>query len=69
MILNLDFRGQLAALAALLLGCWALIVSVTSGSWVLFVGAVGFTILALFYLIIDIWGFRKWAFFFVVISR
>ncbi len=47
---------------------YPLIVSVTTGSWVLFVGAAGFAILALFYLIIDIWGFRKWAFFFVVIG-
>lgn len=47
---------------------YQMIVAVTTGSWVLFVGAVGSAILALLYLIIDIGGFRKWAFFFVVIG-
>lgn len=74
-------RGPWAKLGMLTgtgLGClglslvWAqwypMIVSVTTGSWVLFVGAVGSGVLALFYLIIDVWGFRKWAFFFVVIG-
>ena len=45
-----------------------MIVSVTTGSWVLFVGAVGVGLLMLFYLVVDLWGFRKWAFFFVVIG-
>lgn len=74
-------RGPLAKLGWLTgtaLGClvlslvWShwypMIVSVTTGSWVLFVGAVGSGLLAMFYLVVDIWGFRKWTFFFVVIG-
>lgn len=39
-----------------------------TGSWVLFVGALGVGLLTLFYLVVDISGFRKWAFFLVVIG-
>jgi len=54
---------------SLVWGRWyPMIVSVTTGSWVLFVGAIGSWLLALFYLVIDVWGFRRWAFFFVVIG-
>ncbi len=70
--------AKLGLLAGTAVSCLALslvwsrwhpmIVSVTTGSWVLFVGAVGVAVLALFYLVIDIWGFRKWALFFVVIG-
>ena len=70
--------AKLGLLAAMALGClglslaWSrwypMIVSVTTGSWVLFVGAVGVGLLMLFYLVVDLWGFRKWAFFFVVIG-
>jgi len=35
---------------------------------VLFAGGISFLLLSLFYLIIDIWGFRKWAFIFKVIG-
>lgn len=61
---------SLACLAASLVWShwYPMIVSITTGSWVLFVGAVGFGLMALFYLIIDIGGLRKWAFFFVVIG-
>jgi len=47
---------------------YPMIVSLTTGSWVLFVGAVGMGLSALFYLVNDIGGFRKSAFFFVVIG-
>lgn len=47
---------------------YPMIVSVTTGSWVLMVGAVGMGLLALFYLVADIWGLRKWTFFFIVIG-
>ena len=67
--------GGLTATALACLGLslvWSqwypMIVSLGTGSWVLFVGAVGCGLLALFYLIIDVWGVRKWAFFFVVIG-
>ncbi|MDD4872743.1 MAG: DUF5009 domain-containing protein [Kiritimatiellae bacterium] len=69
---------KLKWLAGVSLGClvlsfaWSysypMLVAITTGSWVLFVGAVGFGLLLLFYLIVDVWGFRKWAFFFVVIG-
>lgn len=39
-----------------------------TSSLVLFAGGLSFLLLALFYLIIDIWGYKKWAFFFVVIG-
>lgn len=39
-----------------------------SSSFVCFVGGLSILLLSLFYLIIDVWKFRKWAFFFVVIG-
>ena len=70
----MKFKGLLGAA----LGCLALsllwsrwypmIVSVTTGSWVLFVGAAGLGLMALFYWIIDLMGSQKWTFFFVVIG-
>jgi len=70
--------SKLAWLVAGALACGALsllwsrwypiVVSITTGSWVLFVGAVGLGLSALFYLVVDLWGFRKSAFFFVVIG-
>lgn len=73
-----DPAVKLGWLAGTALGClvlslvwdhwYPMIVSVTTGSWVLFAGAIGTGLLALFYLIIDVWGFRKWTFFFVVIG-
>jgi len=56
------------ALSVLWSRWYPMIVSVTTGSWVLFVGAVGLGLMALFYWIIDVVGLRKWAFFFVVIG-
>lgn len=62
--------GALACLAlSLVWSRWyPIVVSITTGSWVLFVGAVGLGLPALFYLVVDLWGFRKSAFFFVVIG-
>jgi len=61
-----------AALCLLLSLFWShwypMIVNITTGSWVLFVGAVGLGLMALFYLVIDVAGCRKWSFFFVVIG-
>lgn len=39
-----------------------------SSSFVLFAGGISLILLALFYLVIDVWGYRKWAFVFVVIG-
>lgn len=37
-----------------------------SSSFILVTGGVSVLLLAVFYLVIDYWGFEKWAFFFVV---
>jgi predicted acyltransferase len=39
-----------------------------TSSMVLFAGGWSFLLLALFYMLIDVWGLRKWAFGFVVIG-
>ena len=39
-----------------------------TSSFVLFSGGICLLLLALFYLVIDVWGFKKWAFGFVVIG-
>ncbi|MGB4292874.1 MAG: DUF5009 domain-containing protein [Bacteroidales bacterium] len=39
-----------------------------TSSFVCYVGGLSLLLFALFYLIIDVWNFRKWAFFFVVIG-
>ena len=54
--------GQLWSLA------FPIIKNVWSSSFVLFAGGWSLLLLALFYLIIDIWGYSKWAFFFTVIG-
>lgn len=42
--------------------------NIWSSSFVCFVGGLSMLFFAVFYLIIDVWNFRKWAFFFVVIG-
>ena len=42
--------------------------NIWSSSFVCFVGGLSMLFFAIFYLIIDVWNFRKWAFFFVVIG-
>ncbi|HPT22051.1 MAG TPA: DUF5009 domain-containing protein [Bacteroidales bacterium] len=39
-----------------------------SSSFVCFVGGLSLLLFAIFYLIIDVWGYKKWSFFFVVIG-
>jgi predicted acyltransferase len=39
-----------------------------TSSFVCFVGGLSLLLFSVFYLIIDVWGYRKWAFFFVVIG-
>ncbi len=71
------FRKAMIILAAgivsLLLGkLWNLsfpiIKNLWTSSFVLYAGGWSLLLLALFYLVIDVWGFRKWAFPFVVIG-
>lgn len=48
---------------------WSPIVKhIWTSSFVLFSGGLCYLLLALFYLVIDVWGFKKWAFGFVVIG-
>lgn len=39
-----------------------------TSSFVMFAGGWSLLLLGVFYMVIDVWGFRKWAFFFVVIG-
>jgi predicted acyltransferase len=39
-----------------------------TSSFVCFVGGLSLLLFAIFYLVIDVWNYRKWAFFFVVIG-
>lgn len=51
---------------------WGFVFPVNKNLWtssfVLFAGGLSLLFLAFFYLVIDIWGYRRWAFFFVVIG-
>lgn len=63
----------LAATALMILGkIWDLAFPINKNLWsssfVCFVGGLSLLLFAIFYLIIDVWNFRKWAFFFVVIG-
>lgn len=63
----------LAAAALMIIGkIWDLAFPINKNLWsssfVCFVGGLSLLLFAVFYLIIDIWNYRKWAFFFVVIG-
>jgi predicted acyltransferase len=63
----------LAAIALIILGqIWNLSFPINkylwSSSFVCFVGGLSLLLFTVFHLIIDIWNYRKWAFFFVVIG-
>jgi predicted acyltransferase len=51
---------------------WGLIFPINKNLWtssfVLYAGGWSLLMLAIFYLIIDVWGWKKWAFFFIVIG-
>lgn len=62
-----------AGVALLIIGqLWNLVFPINKNLWsssfVCWVGGLSVLLLALFYLVIDIWKFQKWAFFFVVIG-
>ncbi len=79
-ILLSDKPEKMKAGLLALLGIGCLVVGKVWGIWfpiihhlwtsslVLYVGGWSYLLLALFYLVIDIWGYRKWAFPFVVIG-
>ena len=63
----------IAAVAFMLLGkLWNLVFPINKNLWtssfVCWVGGLSLLLFTIFHLIIDIWNFRKWAFFFVVIG-
>jgi len=61
--------GICCVIAGKVWGIWFPIIHhLWTSSLVLFAGGLSFLLLALFYLIIDIWGYKKWSFFFVVIG-
>jgi len=79
-LLRLDTVGTRKVLWLLAAGCGCIILGLVwnlffpiikhiwTSSFVLFSGGLCFILLALFYLVIDVLGFRKWAFGFVVIG-
>jgi len=63
----------LAAVVLMIIGkVWNLAFPINKNLWsssfVCFVGGLSMLLFAVFYLIIDVWNIRKWAFFFVVIG-
>jgi len=63
----------IAAVALMLAGqLWNLTFPINKNLWtssfVCFVGGLSILLFSVFYLVIDIWNYRKWAFFFVVIG-
>lgn len=62
-----------AGILFLILGkIWGLTFPINKNLWtssfVLFAGGWSLILLAVFYIVIDVWGFSKWAFFFVIIG-
>ena len=63
----------LAAISLMVLGkIWDLAFPINKNLWsssfVCFVGGLSLLLFSVFYLVIDVWNYRKWAFFFVVIG-
>jgi predicted acyltransferase len=68
-VLCLTAAGIGCLLVALLWHNWFPIIKrIWSSSFVLYSGGLCYLLLALFYLVIDVWGYKKWAFGFVVIG-
>jgi len=65
----LALTGVCCIIAGKVWGIWFPVIHhLWTSSLVLFAGGLSFLLLSLFYLVIDIWGFKKWAFPFVVIG-
>jgi predicted acyltransferase len=63
----------LAAISFMIIGkLWNLAFPINKNLWtssfVCWVGGLSLLLFSLFYLVIDVWGYKKWAFFFVVIG-
>ena len=66
---ELALLGVGCVIAGLIWGIWFPIIHhIWTSSLVLYAGGWSFVLLALFYLVLDVWGYRKWVFFFVVIG-
>ena len=62
-----------AGVALVIVGLvWDIVFPINKNLWtssfVCFVGGLSLLLFSLFYLVIDVWGFRKWSFFFTVIG-
>jgi len=67
--LGLTLAGFVCLILALIWGHWfPIIKNIWTSSYVLFAGGWSLLLLALFYWIIDVQGYRRWAFFFTVIG-
>ena len=65
----LVFSGVVSILLALILSpFYPIIKSVWTSTFNLLAGGISFLLIAFFYLIIDHWGFRGWAFYFRIIG-
>lgn len=63
----------IAAIGLMILGrLWNIVFPINKNLWtssfVCFVGGLSLLLFSVFYLIIDVWQYKKWAFFFVVIG-
>jgi predicted acyltransferase len=63
----------IAGIVCIIAGCvWGIVFPIIKHLWtssfVLFSGGISLLLLAVFYLVIDVWGFKKWAFGFKVIG-
>jgi predicted acyltransferase len=65
----LSLIGICCIVAGKIWGIWFPIIHhLWTSSLVLFAGGLSFLLLSIFYLVIDVWGFKKWSFPFVVIG-
>jgi predicted acyltransferase len=65
----LAITGVCCVIAGKIWGIWFPIIHhLWTSSLVLFAGGLSFLLLSLFYLVIDVWGYKKWAFPFVIIG-
>jgi len=68
-ILGLIAAGVGCLVVGLIWGRWFLIIKhLWTSSFVLYSGGLCYLLLAIFYLVIDVWGLKKWSFGFVVIG-
>jgi predicted acyltransferase len=66
---GLALAGIASLLVGLIGGFWfPIIKNLWTSTYVLFAGGWSLLLLALFYAVIDVWGFKRWAFFFTVIG-